>query len=224
MTRTLFAILGLSLAVTASAQEAVQYTLRISNAAQHLAEVSAQFPASVNADPIVQMPNWRTGRYEILPLANGLREVVATAPDGKKIPLWKIDKSTWQLKLSAGVPYRVSYELYANELGLRTRHIDDSHAYLNASAVFVYSPEFRANPVAVKLDVPADWQSLSGMDKGDCAHCFKAADYDVLTDSPIETGVHQFYQTQVDGKDLELAIWGAGNYDRSEERRVGKEC
>ncbi len=130
-----------------------------------------------------------------------------------RILLRKTDKATWQLALPAGVPYQISYELYANELGLRTRHIDDSHAYLNASAVFVYSPEFRGNPIAVKLDVPAGWQSRSGMDSGDCGHCFTAANYDVLTDSPIETGIHTFVQTNVDGKPIELAIWGEGNYD-----------
>lgn len=197
----------------ALAQDSVQYQLRISNAAQHTAEVSARFPGSAKADPVVQLPNWRTGRYEILPLANGLRAVKAATADGKPVPLRKTDKATWQLQLPAGVPYTVSYELYANELGLRTRHIDDSHAYLNASAVFVYSPEFRALPATVKLDVPAGWVSRSGMDKGDCDHCFKAADWDVLTDSPIETGVHSFYQTTVDGMPIELAIWGEGNHD-----------
>jgi predicted metalloprotease with PDZ domain len=203
----------LLLAGAAEAQDAVHYSLRISNAAQHTADVSARFPASAKADPIVQLPNWRTGRYEILPLANGLRFVKASTWDGKPVPLRKTDKATWQLDLPAGVPYEISYELYANELGLRTRHIDDSHAYLNASAVFVYSPEFRANPVDVKLSVPSAWQSRSGMDKGGCGHCFTAANYDVLTDAPIETGIHTYVQTRVDGRPIELAIWGEGNHD-----------
>lgn len=193
--------------------ETVAYQLRISNAAQHTAEVSAHFPASAKANPVVQLPNWRTGRYEILPLANGLRHVTAKTADGKAVPIRKTDKATWQLDLPAATPYTVSYELYANELGLRTRHIDDSHAYLNASAVFVYSPEFRATPITVKLEVPAGWKSRSGLSSGPCDHCFTAADYDVLTDSPIETGMHRFYQTTVDGKPIELAVWGGGNYD-----------
>ena len=35
---------------TAAAQDAVQYQLRISNAAQHTAEVSARFPGSAKAE------------------------------------------------------------------------------------------------------------------------------------------------------------------------------
>lgn len=212
MKKYVYAFLALVLAPAAAA-DTVNYQLRISNAAQHTAEVSARFPASAKADPIVQLPNWRTGRYEILPLANGLRHVVAKTADGKPVPIRKTDKATWQLALPAGVPYTVSYELYANELGLRTRHIDDSHAYLNASAVFVYSPEFRTAPVIVKLEVPKDWQSRSGMPQDNCGHCFTADDYDVLTDSPIETGIHRFYKTMVDGKPIELVIWGDGNHD-----------
>ena len=211
--KTFLFVLLFLLTSTVAGQNSVQYSLRISNATQHGAEVNARFPASAKADPIVQLPNWRTGRYEILPLANGLRRVTAKTADGKSVPIRKTDKATWQLSLPAGVPYQISYELYANELGLRTRHIDDSHAYLNASAVFVYSPEFRNNPITVNLEVPAGWQSRSGMDKGNCGHCFTAANYDVLTDSPIETGIHTFVQTSVDGKPIELAIWGEGNYD-----------
>jgi predicted metalloprotease with PDZ domain len=195
------------------AADTVNYQLRISNAAQHTAEVRASFPGSAKSNPIVQLPNWRTGRYEILPLANGLRHVAAKTADGKSVPIRKTDKASWQLDLPAGVPYEVTYELYANELGLRTRHIDDSHAYLNASAVFVYSPEFRANPITVSLSVPNGWQSRSGMPPGNCGHCFTAADYDVLTDSPIETGIHRFYKTTVDGRPIELVIWGNGNHD-----------
>lgn len=209
----LLSISLLLLACSVSAKDTVHYTLRISNAAQHTAEVTARFPASAEADPVVQLPNWRTGRYKILPLANGLRAVSAKTLDGTPVPVRKTDKAAWQLDLAPGVPYELSYQLYANELGLRTRHIDDSHAYLNGGAVFVYSAEFRANPIEVKLEVPAGWQSRSGMPYGNCGHCFKADDYDVLTDSPIETGIHSFYQTQVDGRPIELLIWGEGNHD-----------
>lgn len=212
MKKYVFVVLALFLSPMAAAQS-VQYQLRISNAAQHLAEVRAHFPASTAANPVVQLPNWRTGRYQILPLANGLRHVVARTADGRPVAIHKTDKATWQLTLPAGVPYTVAYQLYANELGLRTRHIDDSHAYLNASAVFVYSPEFRARPITVKLEVPDGWRSRSGLQSGSCAQCFIAADYDVLTDSPIETGLHHFYQTTADGRPIELVIWGMGNYD-----------
>jgi predicted metalloprotease with PDZ domain len=207
---------SLSLALLGAAPLAhadVDYELRISNAAQHLAEVRATFPAAPGTTLDVQMPNWRTGRYQILNLANGVRVFKAVNAKGEPLAVHKTDKGTWRVDTRPGDQVTVSYELYANLLGERTRHIDDTHAYLDASGVFVYAAPFRAQPVKVRLDVPEGWQSRSGMDAGACGHCFVAPNYDVLVDSPIETGIHEFYSTVVDGRKIEVAIWGRGNYD-----------
>jgi predicted metalloprotease with PDZ domain len=201
----------LLLAAAAGAQAQVAYQLRISDAAQHLAEVKATFPAA--SGPLdVQMPNWRTGRYQILNLANGVRQFKAVDGKGRALAVDKTDKASWRVAATPGETVTVSYELYANTLGERTRHIDDTHAYLDASGVFVYSKASRAQPATVKLEVPAGWASRSGMDS--CgAHCFSAPNYDLLIDSPIETGVHEFHTFDVAGRTIELAIWGRGNYD-----------
>lgn len=191
----------------------VDYQLRITDAAQHLAEVRATFPAVAGNTLNVQMPNWRTGRYQILNFANGVRQFKAVNATGDELAVSKTDKGTWQVATRPGDAVTVSYELYANALGERTRHIDDTHAYLDASAVFVYAAPFRGEPVTVKLDVPAQWKSRSGMASGDCGHCFLASNYDVLIDSPIETGIHEFYSTTVEGLAIDVAIWGRGNYD-----------
>ena len=45
----------------------------------------------------------------------------------------KTDKGTWRVTTKPGDAVTVQYELYANMLGERTRHIDDTHAYLDAS-------------------------------------------------------------------------------------------
>jgi predicted metalloprotease with PDZ domain len=209
------ALLASALTLLAGAAHAgVDYQLRITNAAQHLAEVRATFPAAAGNTLDVRMPNWRTGRYQILNLANGVRQFKAVNEKGEVLPVEKTDKGTWRVHIRPNDKVTVSYELYANVLGERTRHIDDTHAYLDASGVFVYADPYRQQPVAVKLDVPAGWQSRSGMDNGSCgANCFVAPNYDVLIDSPIETGIHEFYTSQVDGKQIDVAIWGRGNYD-----------
>lgn len=203
----------LLLGASATARADVDYQLRITNAAQHLAEVRASFPATTGTTLDVQMPNWRTGRYNMLNLANGVRLFKAFDAKGQPLPVAKTDKGTWQVRTKPGDAVTVQYELYANMLGERTRHIDDTHAYLDASGVFVYAAPFRKEPVTVRLDVPQGWKSRSGMDGGACEHCFVAPDYDVLVDAPIETGIHAFYSDKVDGRSIELAIWGHGNHD-----------
>jgi predicted metalloprotease with PDZ domain len=206
-------LLLLLLGAAVPAHADVDYKLRITDAAQHLAEVRATFPAAPGNVLEVKMPNWRTGRYQILNLANGVRMFKAFNAKGEPLAAAKSDKGTWQVKTRPGDAVTVQYELYANLLGERTRHIDDTHAYLDASGVFVYAVPFRGEPVKVKLDVPANWQSRSGMDAGACGHCFVAPNYDVLIDSPIETGIHEFHSATVDGRTYELALWGRGNYD-----------
>lgn len=203
----------LLLGASATARADVDYQLKITDAAQHLAEVRATFPATSSTTLDVSMPNWRTGRYNMLNLANGVRLFKAFDAKGAALPVEKTDKGTWQVKTTPGDAVTVQYELYANTLGERTRHIDDTHAYLDASGVFVYAAPFRKEKVNVKLDVPQGWKSRSGMDAGNCDHCFVAADYDVLVDAPIETGLHEFYTDKVDGRTIELAIWGRGNHD-----------
>ena len=209
----LLPMLAAVLSFAAQAADTVKYGLKISNAAQHLAEVSAEFPATAESTFVVQLPVWRTGRYEVLPLTNGIRQLAATGKDGRALTVTALDKASWQIDKQPGEAVTVRYELYANELGQRTRHIDDSHAYLNGGTVWLYNAAQRDAPIEVTLQVPAGWNSRAGMAKGTCDHCFVAADYDVLADSPIETGLHEFHSFVVDGKMIELAIWGAGNHD-----------
>ncbi len=207
-----------SLAITcsilaSSAFADVQYHIKISNPAQHLAEVSINFPAVEGKSLNVQMPIWRTGRYEVLNLGKNVRQFTATNAKGKTLDFAKTDKGTWEVKTQPGDTVKITYEVYANALGERTQHIDDTHAYLDASGILMYAAPFRSQPIKVSLDTPKSWISRSGMDKGNCDHCFVAKNYDVLIDSPIETGEHEFHSFDVDGHTIELAIWGRGNYD-----------
>ena len=58
----------------------------------------------------------------------------------------------WQVALTKPTQVTVNYQLYANELGQRTRHISSTHAYLDSSSVFMYSPEFRDEKLCGRLN------------------------------------------------------------------------
>jgi predicted metalloprotease with PDZ domain len=202
-----------ALIVSATQAEAtVDYTIDLTSPEHHLAQVGITFPATPAPYLDVKMPAWRTGRYTILDLANGVRRFTATDAAGRPLSWQKIDKSTWRIQLPGAGAVRVGYEIYGNELGLRTRHIDDSHAYLDASAVFMYADRYRADDVSVALNVPPGWKSFSGMNSP-APQRFVASNWDVLVDSPIETGIEKAYRFSEGGRDYEVAIWGEGNYD-----------
>ncbi|GGQ22106.1 M61 family metallopeptidase [Shewanella litoralis] len=203
----------LSMCFTTSALADVDYYIDINQPAHHLAQVSVSFPKTESTQLTVNLPVWRTGRYQVLPVADGVRLFEATDSKGKVLPWQRTASGEWTISLTQPTAVKVTYQLHANELADRLRHIDESHAYLDASGVLMYSPEFRQEPVTVDMKVPKGWKSFSGMEKGRGSHSFKAANYDVLADSPIETGINQDFSFEADGREYEVVFWGEGNYD-----------
>ena len=183
----------------------------------HYAQIKINFDKFTTKQANFHLPTWRTGRYEILNLANGIREFSAVDNQGNKLEWQKLDKDTWQVQGTLGKKVQISYQVYANQLGKRTRHIDDSHAFIDASTVVMYNDDFRDNKHIIDLQVPANWNSVSGLEIGKSSdgdiHQFIAKNYDVLVDSPIETGINEHHQFTIEGLDYELVIWGKGNYN-----------
>lgn len=193
------------------AQARVDYAIDLTSPEHHTGRVGITFPRTSAPYIDVKMPAWRTGRYQILNLANGIRGFTAADAAGRPLRWQKIDKSTWRIQLAQPTAVRIGYELYGRELALRTRHIDDSHAYLNPSAVFLYADQYRADEVTVSLKVPSGWRSHSGMASAG-SHRFTAANWDVFTDSPIETGINRTERFTEGGRQYEVTFWGDGNY------------
>ncbi|MFT5519820.1 MAG: putative metalloprotease with PDZ domain [Enterobacterales bacterium] len=196
------------------ANEKVDYSIKVIDPAHHLAEVTALFPKTKSTTLDFVMPAWRLGKYKVLNLANGIRYFSVTDAKGHDILARKIDKNTWRVNLDKPSKLAVSYQLYANQLGARARHIDDTHAYLDGASSFIYSPEFMSLPLTVTVNVPEGWRSQSGMTRLG-KHSFSADNYDVLASSPIETGIHEYYTFSADDRKYEVVIWGKGNFKGS---------
>ncbi|MCW5776006.1 MAG: M61 family metallopeptidase [Phycisphaeraceae bacterium] len=157
----------------------------------------------------LHLPVWRPGRYAINDHAGTVRRV--RAEDGRHRPLdiEKTAKSTWRVRTAGAETVRVHYDLYANSIADRTRHADDTHAFLSGSSVFMYADERRAEPVRVTIDAPDGWRVATGLDPDPhLDRSWIARDYDVLVDSPIEVGLHHLIEFDVDGVPHEIVIWG----------------
>ncbi|BDM65216.1 peptidase M61 [Shewanella sp. NFH-SH190041] len=189
----------------------VSYEIDLTEPEHQLAQVKINFPQA-EGQLTVNLPVWRTGKYQVLPLADGVRMFNALDEDGKPLTWQRTASGEWQISLPEPTEVEVRYQIHGDLLGKRVRHIDASHAYLDASGVFMYSPRFRDEPVTVDLDVPRGWKSYSGM-ASSRRHRFVAPNYDVLVDSPIETGISQHRTFDANGREYELVVWGEGNYD-----------
>ncbi len=194
----------------------VNYQISITEPAHHLAQVRVELQATEAKPLTLMLPAWRSGKYQILDLAKGVTGFSAVDAQGKAIQWQKTEKSSWTLEPTTAGKVVVQYTVYANELGERTRHIDETHAYINSSAFLMFSHQQKSEAVSVQLNVPQGWRSFSGMAKGGNEHQFVAANYDVLADSPIETGINQHLTFSADGRDYDLVIWGEGNYNAAQ--------
>lgn len=165
----------------------------------------------------VSLPVWRPGRYEVLELATTVRSVRARQPGGGDLAIEKTAKSTWRIDTRGVRDVEIISEIYANSLNDRTRHVDDTHAFLDGSAVFMFVDEWRDRPVEVTLNAPSEWRIACGMEfKNGSKNVLVADNYDVLVDSPIEVGLHEKIVFEAAGRPHEIAIWGEAVYDAEE--------
>ncbi|MBE9178006.1 M61 family metallopeptidase [Oculatella sp. LEGE 06141] len=189
----------------------IHYRVAMPQPESHLFEVTLQV-AGWQADVLdLKMPVWTPGSYLIREYARHLQDFSATA--NQSLNWKKCSKHHWQVETAGQSELTIRYRIFANELTVRTNHLDATHGYFNGAALFFYLPGFEHLPVRVTIAPPQpDWQISTALPAvPDQAHTFTAADFDTLVDSPFEVGIHQRYDFEVLGKPHQFGIWGRGN-------------
>ena len=200
---------------------AIQYKVSMPNLESHLFEISLSVRVEELSSSLLQtskkldlkMPVWTPGSYLIREYTKHLQDFCAYSENERLLPWEKLSKNHWQIETLGVSEVIVQYKIFANELTVRTNHLDSTHGYFNGAALFFYIPECQKNHIRVKVISPLpDWQITTSLPKiPDTENTFEAEDFDTLVDSPFEIGSHQLYQFQVQGKRHQLAIWGKGN-------------
>ncbi|MGB5632467.1 MAG: M61 family metallopeptidase [Waterburya sp.] len=190
----------------------LSYQVAMSQPASHLFEVTLQVSNWQSATLDLKMPVWTPGSYLVREYARHLQDFTATGSMGD-LSSQKLGKNYWQIATAGVTEIKVSYRLYANELTVRTNHLDATHGYFNGAALFFFVPGLEQQPIKVKIVPPqSDWQVTTTLLKvaGE-ANTFLAQDFDTLVDTPIEVGTQQVHSFEVLGKPHSLAIWSQGN-------------
>ena len=205
--------------VAIAADPPVVYTVRLDRPQTQIVTIEMTITGVDAPTLAVSMPVWRPGKYLVLDNASDIRTLAAFDGDDNRLPLRKDGKTTWLITTNGAPTVRVKYDLYCNDISNRTRHVDDTHAFLSGSAVFLFSPDFRDQPCRVEfVETPDGWTIATGLESGG-DNAVVAPDYDILVDSPIEIGIHDLLKFQVDGTPFEIAIWGKADYDAERLRR-----
>ncbi len=166
------------------------------------------------------LPIWRPGRYVVLNLAQSIRDFQALGDSDRPLAVEKTESATWRVMLDGSQSVRIEYRVYANSLGDRTRHVDDTHAFLSGSAVFMYAEAIRHEPCLITVNKPEHWAVACGLDPAPGReNTLHAANYDILIDSPFEIGVHQTIDFEAAGKPHQIVIWGEADAKPDELKR-----
>lgn len=186
----------------------VRHKVSLSDPNAHLVTVSTTFTAEPGR-PLPErieavMPVWTPGSYLV-------REY-ARCVEGARVShgtVRKIRKNAWELTHGGVTEVTLTYELYCNDLSVRTNHVDQGHLFLNGAATFTFAAHAPEEGAEVTLEVPDAWKVACSLPRaGSNPRVFLARNYDELVDAPIHAGHTSSRSFEVEGKPHELAIWG----------------
>jgi predicted metalloprotease with PDZ domain len=190
---------------------AVRYTVRVPQPSSHLVEVELRAEGVTSGVELV-MPSWTPGSYLIREFPRNVQEFAAESGGGQPLRWSRADKNRWRIDAPADGVLVCRYRVYANELTVRTSHVDASHASLNGASVFLLVRGRERSPAEVHVEVPEGW-TLACPLPGEREGRLHAGSYAELIDAPIEIGTHAVIPFDVDGVPHRYVVWGSGNLD-----------
>ena len=204
----------MSPALVAKAQLKVSYEVSFKEPQAHYADVEMDI-SGISKDYIdVKMPVWAPGSYLIREFSKNVEGF--TAADVKKqLRTEKLTKNTWRVYTGKSKSVQIKYSIYAFEVSVRTAFIDATHAFLSPTGIFMYPDKQLALESTVKIIPFEGWSKVSTGLPAVAGEKFtyKAKNYDILFDSPIEVGNQDVFEFMAAGVKHEVAMYGGGNYN-----------
>jgi predicted metalloprotease with PDZ domain len=193
-------------ATSRAARRTIQYRLEIPAPAQQWVHVTMTVARPQGRRSEVAMPAWTPGSYLVRDHARHVDGVVARDLHGRSLPLQRVDKQTWRVEHGAG-GFTLSYRVFADQPGVRTSFVDDRHATLNGSSIFMYLVKGTERAATVALALPPGWQAHTALERAPHEPALLLApDYDTLIDSPMELGNAELRSFDVAGARIELVF------------------
>ena len=202
-------------AVKQAATPEISYTVSMSKPATHLLEVEMrirwnQMPTALE----LKMPVWTPGSYLVREYARHVQDFSSKNSSGGALEWQKVNKNTWQIRTAGAKEIVASYRVYANELTVRTNELTDQHAFWNNAALLMFPKDQLKAPSTVTVRPFGNWRIATGLPAvSGSQNTFRAANYDVLYDSPFEVSDFQDITFTVQGKPHRIVMSGEGNYD-----------
>lgn len=193
----------------------ISYTVSMSKPWTHLLEVEMRLSWPYLPEKAeLKMPVWTPGSYLVREYARHVEDFSATDAAGNKLAWEKTSKNTWQVDTKGAKEIVAKYNVYANELTVRTNELNSDHAFFTPAALLMF-PKGQINTAStVKVNPFGNWKVGTGLPPvAGQTNVFRAENYDVLYDSPFEISDYKEISFTVQGKPHRYIITGEGNYD-----------
>ena len=197
----------------------IAFTVSMPKPHTHLIEVEVRIKQSGATEPLAKdevlvMPVWTPGSYLIREFERHVQDFAAFDAAGKPLVWEKINKNSWRVMTGSAREWRANYRVYANELSVRTSEVNSEHAFLNNATVLMYPEGLLRAPATLHVLAPQPWKVATGLPPvpGE-KNTFRAENFDVLYDSPVEVSDFKTLSFEVKGVPHRIVIDGVGNYD-----------
>ncbi len=193
----------------------ISYTVSMSKPATHLLEVEMRVAWTTMPEKAeLKMPVWTPGSYLIREYARHVESFSAKDAGGTDLAWRKTNKNTWQIDTKGAKEIVARYNVYANELTVRTNELNDEHAFFNNAALLMFPKDQLKVSSTVKIVPFGNWKVATGLPKVEKqTNVFRAEDFDMLYDSPFEVSDFKEISFDVQGKPHRFVVTGEGNYD-----------
>lgn len=188
------ALLVSAIGAVAAAQP-VAYTLSFPAPQDRWMLVEATFPATAGQPLDVRMSRSSPGRYATHEFAKNLYALAAANADGSMLAIEPVRPDVWRV-VPTGASVKITYRLFGDHIDGTYFAVDDTHAHINAPAVYLWAPALADREMRVRLVPPAGkaWRaytqlfpvSASDATAGAAGQQFTAPNLQYLMDSPIE--------------------------------------
>lgn len=187
----------------------------------HLLEVELRLRGALPAQTDLIMPVWTPGSYLVREFERHVQDFDAKDASMRSLRWTKTNKNTWRVETAGARELVVTYSVYANELTVRTNEVTDQHAFWNNAALLMYPQGQLKAPSTLRVVPFGNWKVATALPPaaGGRANTFRAENFDILYDSPVEVGNFKTLSFEVKGVPHRIVIDGEGNYDPERMRR-----
>lgn len=192
----------------------VHFTVAMPDPGSHNFRVDVKI-TGVEERCVLAFPAWTPGSYKIREFGKNVSGFESTNADVEML-----DKQRYRFTGVKRGQVNAGFDYYADELSVRTPHLDDTHGFFLGTNLFPYIEDINGMPAkcdyVVTIKPYKGWKVATSLPKvRGQANTFKADQYDVLGDTPFEIGTHAVRSFTVDGIRHDVAFYGYGNYDEA---------